>query len=755
MSTKHLRVAAADENPFDAKAGPRSRPSVRFPVRTYSFWDELRYAARSLAIVLIGSISAFYVFAGLFFSDTIAGALFILLMVGVTGIRSSFVRSVLKITFPMVLPLYCAKRIPELVIIVPILLLAEVFRFRRHYIRLATVGMIDKKTGRWFRFLGWLPKGVKPSFLLRGFIDAVVSYLAYNRHSVKVPGAFQSPAGGVFYRHFRLAFLFVLIAITPVVSARESPEVFAMAFPVMVIVASAIWLLALFLGSMLVVGRAHALKAKQFASAHWYRLLDQICNSKDRVERDSIWLGFVDHDRTPILYPVDALFRHSILLGKTGSGKTSYLMGLLSQLIYRGDVSTVFIDLKAMGWEVLASMQDAAAAAQKRHAASFPVDHFTLDFGESTHLFDVFSQAWWKTLPPPQRTGVVLSALSLSYSRAYGQSWFTDTCYHLLHFVLSRHQDISSWRDLSQRIQDAIRHAKPWELSKEVKDSGEHVVLIVERLAAIDALNDYGNRPQQVKDAAIDFADAFTSPRHYYFALGAIRNGLLAGEVGRLVAASLLNAACAMPQRPTRVLLVIDEWQEMVASNLQILLAQARGLGVGVMLSNQHAAQLILPDCDLRPVVEGNTTLQAFLQPTDRVGREQVIALGGKYIVNLVSKHVKADEISYSLSESIVDRVDSTIISQVGSDPNRLFLRCTDNAGYACYSDLMFVARSMHHQTFAAYKRGCAMPWPAQTSETLVNSTPQIAQRPPASRTNNITPPNSQRRGTPLRSKRP
>ena len=212
--------------------------------------------------------------------------------------------------------------------------------------------------------------------------------------------------------------------------------------------------------------------------------MDRLEQSPNKTEKESLWVGWVDADRTPILYPMSQLFKHSWIVGKTGSGKSAWVMGaILDQLIYRSDYQVVLIDLKATSNELLGVMYRAAHARHKRNGVLPEVRHFTLQQGASTHLFDIFSQAWWQQSPVPQRCSVILSALGLAYSQAYGQSFYRDSAYEFLSFVLNRHPDVATWEELLRRMQEAIRWAKePHELSRRCKEDAEHIVFVVNDL---------------------------------------------------------------------------------------------------------------------------------------------------------------------------------------------------------------------------------------------------------------------------------
>ena len=630
------------------------------------------------------------------------------------------------------------------------LLVWQALSFRRHVIRRATTGMLDANTISRFRTWKRLPKGLSARSRMAGFIDLLGCYLTYNRDRKNAPGLFRSPAGSQRIRAIASCILLCLlaalwfVATIPLMKQLESDGLIAHANSAIAlnlvlspIVAFLIWTGTLFMLTFRFIGRASALKQKQISPSHWRRMLDRLENSQNTIERESLWLGWVQSDGSPILYPLDQLFKHAWIVGKTGSGKSAWIMGvILDQIIYRSDIQVVVLDLKATSFEMFSAMKSAVAAKARKSGTQDSLKYFTLQEGEQTFLFDIFSQVFWQQLATPQRCSVILSALALAYSQAYGQSFYRDSAYDFLAFVLDRNPDVKSWKELLAKMQDAIRWAKePHELSKRCKEDAEHLVFVVRRLASFTALNHDSNLPAHVLDEAIDFSGG-----HYYFALSATENSFIAGEVGRLVAASIL--ASARHSGTQRTVLVIDEWQEMCTRDLELLLSQARGLGVGVVLANQNAAQLVTKDMDMRPIVEGNTSLQAWMSVTDAVGREQLRRLGGQEIAILASQRLQpGKETSVTFSQSLQDRVSGNLVSAITSDTRQFLIRITDNVGYACYGDLLFAARNMFHQPKRMYDAACQMSWPAPTPSTMTNKNSIPKRRSAANRSSTVAPP--------------
>ncbi|WP_182870682.1 helicase HerA domain-containing protein [Rhodopirellula sp. JC639] len=772
MKLVDTHVPSATDNPLDPRQLPLCREPLELimPVRTRAKDDDQIHARKILIGILVSTAVAVVELSVVLIWEafTLVHAVVFwvvssaLLQNAITQRTAPFRPAVNFTRFTLLVSLANVALVTSIHLmdgyryLLPVSLIGlvhQMISFRRHTIAEAVAGMHDRETVRRFRWWKQIPATLHPCSRWQGFVAAVQSYLSYGRDQIKSPASLRSPAGAYVWRLASSIFSVTLITMSIYIgfSSRviawindllepllfEPGKIAAISWVLICPIAGMLgWLVALALSIWRFSGRALALKEAQISTPKWRPMLDRLEGSANEIERESLWLGWVSYDYSPILWPISKLFQHSWICGSTGSGKTSWLLAvILDQLIYRKpDVQVIVIDLKSHTYEMLSAMQRAAADQSVKCGRSIPVKYFTLREGDATYLLDVFSQGWWKQLATPQRTGVILSALSLQYSAAYGESYYRDSAYKFLSHVLDRHPMVGSWAELVQRLRDAQRGAKPHELSERVKQDGEHVLLIIERLASLAALNCDAAMDQQIRDEAIDFLAG-----HCYFALNALENGLIAGEVGRLVTGAILGAARAMPNRET--ILVIDEWQEMVSRDLERLLSQARSLGVGVVLSNQYTAQLITKDMDMRSTIEANTNLQAWMKVTDDIGREQLRRLGGQEIIPLFGYQIRQGQTaSISVTETVQDRIPGTLASRVSSDPMQLFMRLTENAGYAQFHDLIFAARSMFHQDKTDYEDAQAMPWPAGASGTLINRHRIPKQRRTTSRSVTIGP---------------
>ena len=172
---------------------------------------------------------------------------------------------------------------------------------------------------------------------------------------------------------------------------------------------------------------------------------------------------------------------------------------------------------------------------------------------------------------------------------------------------------MANFRELSERISYVVTHAKRSELHPEIRKAGVHVHTVIDRLGSFEALNvTSAEYPSEVVDEAIDLAAVFEQPQFHYFHLSSTLGPGSSPEIARLAAYTLL-AAATQAQRRHQVYLVIDEFQRMVASNVEYMLQLARSMGVGVILANQTMQDLRTSKANLIPSIEANLSIPAVV----------------------------------------------------------------------------------------------------------------------------------------------
>jgi hypothetical protein len=626
-------------------------------------------------------------------------------------------------------------------------------RFTRHYIHLGTASPTDRKTAEGFRNRFEVPPGISPGSALFAFFDALISWLTYDAGQAALPGTLRSPAGSQPKR-------LILSALTVTLVALSGPGVLAVVpfhatgeiTPYLVAGASTVaslptTVLALFVLSAPSLRWAYAMKGHAKVQNYWHRFVNDMKDSSDKLEQNAFYFGRVVHDGSPILVQGKTLGSHTWVLGTTGSGKTTQLLSLTDQLIARG-YSLIYVDLKADDYAVLHAMMDA----RKRFGLSCPLWYLTNREGHASHLFLPQRQTWWNRLSATQWTDVQLGAMGLLFSRAYGESFYTDASYALLNQVNAAHPDASSFRQLADALVHEVRNTSDGDLISLLKNDSTHVRIVLERIAKQDLFKVPFDQPAAV-DGAVEMERFFTGQALMYCAFSTLLSPLTSPETARMVVSSLLTAATTIRERNTPVALVIDEFQQLVApGTVQLLLRQSRSLGISVILTNQTASDLQLGQFDLSGTVVGNTCVQAFHKVQDDVGLRLLEALSGLTLETIpqLTAAYGAEETKYQITYTRhrVPRFESQDILSLGASPRQFLIRITRNEdpGYCQYGGLMFPAESDYTMSKTEYDQLVGRPWPSVTPDTIVvGSSAPVEQPPPSPRPDPLRP------NTPLR----
>ena len=275
-------------------------------------------------------------------------------------------------------------------------------------------------------------------------------------------------------------------------------------------------------------------------------------------------------------------------------------------------------------------------------------------------------------------------------------------------------------------------------LSQEQRRAGSHVSMILDRLASHEALNvtTNGGYPESVAENAIDFADVFRTPQVVHFHLPSALGTATSAEMGRLALYSLLSAAQAVGPERKQVYLFIDEFQRLVAGNLELFLQTARSMNIGVILANQTLMDLQQAGVDLVPTVRANTRFKQVFAASDLKEQQELTQSSGETIVHNRSWMQYLSGIPYiangirsmSLTETVTPRLRPNDILLATDDPNQSIVQIRRGAGYAQYGGLPFVMVSTHHITKKEYDERRLAHWPDRPDETFVTSDERPAE---------------------------
>ena len=263
-----------------------------------------------------------------------------------------------------------------------------------------------------------------------------------------------------------------------------------------------------------------------------------------------------------------------------------------------------------------------------------------------------------------------------------------------------------------------------------MKDAGEHIRLILHRVSQQPAFVPHPENPAAMRNA-VDLGTFFERQALLYAALPAQLGSTICCELADLLTKAITTAGTIARERKCKVILFVDEIQQMVAAGLDValLLRQARSLGISLIASNQTVSDLILPQVNLQATFEGNTAVQAWFKVSDTLGMEQLRRLGGRKLIYLHSTSSQSGPEARSTTTSqevLVDRFATDEVAFAASHKDVFILRVTNNSGYAQYDCLPFYVRHEHPISFQEYRRRLLAPWPRRRPTRLSSHTPTM-----------------------------
>jgi hypothetical protein len=457
-------------------------------------------------------------------------------------------------------------------------------------------------------------------------------------------------------------------------------------------------------------------------------------NSSDRTERNSIFHGRVVADGSPVLIPRDVYLEHAHALGDSGGGKTSlFLCPAVEQLASFADCSLVVLDLKADSLELLASLQTASESVRARTGRPLPLKCFSNQRTRPTFAFNPMKQPFWRNFDLLTQTDILCAANGLTYGTDYGAGYFSSANAAILFHTLRTYPNVTTFAELADCVGTVITVAKKRELHPEIRKAGIHVHEVIKRLAACEALNvtESTGHAQAVVDNAIDLTDLFRTPQLLYCHLPATLSPSGAPEIARLFTYILL-AASTQTERRCPVFLVIDEFQRMVANNLEYMLQLARSMGVGVIIANQTMQDLRKGNIDLIPAIEANCRLRQWFSVSSCEDQERLSRGSGLTVETIASRSTSVNfegkrSDSYSESEHIAPRLTINDILLTNDHPFRSILRISRGAGYAQFGGMPVIIQSQYHISKDEYQRRKGLPWPSAEGAFEPSSQPVVA----------------------------
>lgn len=491
-------------------------------------------------------------------------------------------------------------------------------------------------------------------------------------------------------------------------------------------------------------GRLDLSRQRVLRTETWDLLIERLRKSEDKVEKTSLLMGVNAYDDTPLLVPREVFREHVHFLGDSGSGKTALgIAPLVAQLMRYQDCSVIVLDLKADDQSLFEAVRSEAAAVDAARKASAQGDpqagydfrYFTTVLGRPSYIFNPLDQRSFEKLATFQRTDVLTAALGLQYGTDYGRKHYGDANYTLLNHVLNERQDVRSFQELAVIFEDI----QSFDIETETKRASTNVRTAVKRLALCEPLNatKHIGYPDAAMERAIDLGQVFERPQALYFALPTAAGASTSSEIARMVLHTLLTAAQYRQEKHCQVYLFIDEFQRIIANNLEVFLQMARSHDIGFILANQAFEDLKQVDADLRGPVKTNTRFQQIFAATNESDLADISATSGETVVfsrsfeHSIFQRTWLNLPFISLQESTSPRLRVNEILLASDAPCRSIARLKRGAGYAQYGGMPFVVDSVFHVDSKEYLRRSQASWPSPSSETIVSTKESIERLQP------------------------
>ena len=454
--------------------------------------------------------------------------------------------------------------------------------------------------------------------------------------------------------------------------------------------------------------------------------------------RQFYFWGRVEADGSPIIINRDLFWEHAHILGNSGSGKSSMrLAPLLEQTIGFGDRSLIVIDLKADKLENLAACVAAKDELKSRTGRDIPIRAFTLEKGKPSHVFNPFLTSGLNSITTNDRVSLITEPLGLFYGVGYGQSHFSAKNSATVRECMIANPNVTSFHELYSAMMIQAEDPTSY-VGSQHRNEYIQVAETVLALANCNIFNVTQATPhsEETLKNQIDLAAAFQSPVIYYFHLPSVTSPFIAQTVSRLVVKYLLIAAKAA-HRKIKVQVVVDEFQRMIADNLDIVFQQARGLEIGLVLANQSLGDLRTAGPTLLSAIEGNCAIRQWLSVTTAEDLEHLAKLFGtrKELLETTTESTNGRSVSYTPRDEPRIRVND--LHQVSNDPSLSVTQIRgERGGFAQYRGVPFVTRTSFHISQDDYQGRMGFQWPTtlpgmiEVNELPVPPTPTVKLYP-------------------------
>ncbi len=376
----------------------------------------------------------------------------------------------------------------------------------------------------------------------------------------------------------------------------------------------------------------------QYDYSDWDGYVARLHDSRNPLERQSVWVGCHLQHGYPILVDRSLYFEHAHVVGSAGSGKTALsLTSDITQLIRSSRSEDpaggiVILDCKGDPALLHTAREEALAAGRKFRL-------FTNQPGRPSHGFNPLLNCGATKLSLSEIVGVIAQALNLYHGEGYGRGFFGAASKALLQaayktsFTFGDSGMLRPPIESFQQLEEALRETAS---DPKVFQAAQQLLYVVAALTEFDQINLTPDRElaPEVLEESIHMPRLVRDGEVAYFYLVGMVDRSSVGHIARLVLYSTLAAAVEHRNKTGNgagVFFFADEAQCLISNNVAPLLEQARSYGVGCVLAHQNMSQLEQADGKgLLELVLANTVFKRYHALRDPESQKYVAAASGK-----------------------------------------------------------------------------------------------------------------------------
>lgn len=464
----------------------------------------------------------------------------------------------------------------------------------------------------------------------------------------------------------------------------------------------------------------------------WDRRIDRILHSRNALERRHLYLGKSKGYGYPVYLDKKLLNLHGWIHGGSGSRKTSLSFASLTSQLIAGEsprrlnwlesqglqdnerCSIVVLDLKgdlSLLWNCYTEAK----------SAGIPFKVFTNVVGNASYVFNPLSVEHLAALTSTnQRCQTILQALSAEYGQGYGQSFYSAMNEIVLLQYLLKFGTGNSFSELHALLSSPELYPG----AKTDWSKAQHLPALAGRLAGVYPLNllpsDLPDRPD-VFQHQIVLPEAMRTSQVIYFYLQTAIEKTTVAAVAKLALYMLFCAAASRkPSDKHRVYVFIDEFQQVIAANMALLLEQARSMKLSLILAHQNIGQLKADrSMDLVDAVESCVGFeQAFkLSGEKELHRMQVLSgIKRDYQISWLQEGGFPDPQlgmdGFTACEMKVPRLSLNDLIEISASPFESIVRFSEGSGYTQFSGYTVPIISEFHISPSQYELRESSGWP-------------------------------------------